>query len=216
MKRVIIICEGKTEQGFCNDVLVPYFSQQEIFLQTPTIGGITRWEALKKRIERHLLADPTAFVTMLVDYYGIYAYHGYPRWDEAEQKTNHNERMDILESGMENDMPENLKNRFKAYVQLHEFEGLLFSDISAFDRRIAKEKFADYPYLESTIREHSNPETINKGTETFPSKRLKKIIRNYDKVLHGTLLAQEIGLTKIREKCPRFNNWILQIENLKF
>lgn len=37
MKRLIIICEGQTEQEFCNDVLQPHFNQLGIFIQNPTI-----------------------------------------------------------------------------------------------------------------------------------------------------------------------------------
>jgi len=216
MKRVIIICEGQTEQEFCNDVLVPYFSRHGIFLDNPKIkktnGGITNWRALKRQIELHLLEEQNAYVTTLIDYYGLYANHGFPSWVEAEQRTDRNERMDILERGMENDIREDLRKRFKAYIQLHEFEGILFSDISVFDRGFEKQEFADYAYLESTIREHSNPEMINNQRETAPSKRLTKIVKGYDKVVHGSLLAHDIGLVKIREKCPRFDNWILQIE----
>ena len=214
MKRVIIICEGKTEESFCNDVLVPYFSELNIFIHPPILGGIGNWEALKYQIERYLLEDQTAYVTTLIDYYGLYANLEYPSWGEAEQKADKNERMDILERGMENDIRKDLRDRFKAYVQLHEFEGLLFSDISVFDRSFEKSEFADYAYLESTIEEFPNPEMINKQRETAPSKRLVKIVKGYDKVIHGSLIAHDIGLIKIREKCPRFNNWISQIEKM--
>ena len=44
MKRIIIINEGPTEQEFCKDVLYPYFSAKDIYIETPTIksshGGI--------------------------------------------------------------------------------------------------------------------------------------------------------------------------------
>ena len=218
MKRIIIICEGQTEQSFCNDVLKPYFSPLEIFLATPAIkkthGGIVPWYALKHQIEKHLLEDKTAHVTTMIDYYGIQAHHGYPGWNEAETKADRNERMDIIEKEMKNDIRDDLRVRFKPYIQLHEFEGILFSDISVFDRNFEKNEFADYDYLASTIRENPNPEMINNGYDTAPSKRLSKIIKHYSKTLFGALLAHEIGLPKIRGKCPRFNNWILQLEKM--
>ena len=47
MKRIIIINEGPTEQEFCKDVLYPYFSAKDIYIETPTIksshGGIVAW-----------------------------------------------------------------------------------------------------------------------------------------------------------------------------
>ena len=219
MKRVIIVCEGQTEQSFCNDVLMPHFGRLDIFLETPTIkkthGGIVNWFALKSQIERHLSEDKTAIITTLIDYYGLYIRHKFPRWDEAQKTENRNQRMDIIENGMLNDVRENIRSRFIPYIQLHEFECLLFSDISVFDKNFEEREFLDYDYLTTTIRDHPNPEMINDGNETAASKRLSKIIRgNFSKVLYGSLLAQEIGLTKIREKCTRFNNWILQIEGI--
>jgi hypothetical protein len=37
MKRIIIICEGPTEQEFCKDVLQTDFNSKNIILQCPTI-----------------------------------------------------------------------------------------------------------------------------------------------------------------------------------
>ena len=58
MKRLIIICEGPTEQAFCNDVLHSYLLTKNIALEAPTIkhsnGGIVAWDTLKKQIVRHL------------------------------------------------------------------------------------------------------------------------------------------------------------------
>jgi hypothetical protein len=30
----------------------------------------------------------------------------------------------------------------------------------------------------------------------------------YDKVTEGNLIAEDVGLTKMLEKCPRFRTWI--------
>ena len=58
MKRLIIICEGPTEQAFCNDLLRDYFQSKDIILEAPTIkhsnGGIVAWDTLRKQIVRHL------------------------------------------------------------------------------------------------------------------------------------------------------------------
>lgn len=218
MKRVIIVCEGQTEQAFCNDVLQSHFNQCGIYLQSPTIkktaGGIVSWAALKYQVEKHLLEDKDAIVTTLIDYYGIYAHHEYPKWEEAKRKINRAERMDILENEMLMDISEDLQTRFIPYIQLHEFEGLLFSDLWVFDNNFEDDEFLDYDYLIQTIRDNPNPELINDGNETAPSKRLSRIIRGYDKVIYGALFAYDIGLAKIRSKCPRFNDWITKIENI--
>jgi len=218
MQRIIIIGEGQTEQSFCKDVLQPHFNKCSIFLQNPVIkknnGGIVNWEALKHQIELHLLQDPTAFVTTLIDYYGIHAHHNFPEWTEAQKLPDKNERMTMLENGMQNDIRADVRRRFVPYIQLHEFEGLLFIDIEAFENIFEKNEFADYGYLIETFENNPNPEMINDSSETAPSKRLSKIIHGYSKVTAGSLLAQEIGIGKIRSKCPRFNDWITKLEQI--
>ena len=37
MKRLIIVCEGQTEQSFCQNVLSPYFQTKGIVVEAPTI-----------------------------------------------------------------------------------------------------------------------------------------------------------------------------------
>ncbi|WP_299290909.1 DUF4276 family protein [uncultured Mucilaginibacter sp.] len=224
MKRIIVIGEGQTEQSFCNDVLRPYFSLKGIYIQNPVIsktgGGIVNWKALKHQVEMTLLQDQTAFVTTLIDYYGLYSRHQYPRWEEAEKLVDKNSRMKKLEDAMLMDIETDLQRRFIPYIQLHEFEALLFSEIDVFNNNFEKKEFLDYNYLVETIDKNSNPEMINNGTETAPSKRLGKIIKGYysdkenNKAFYGSTLAHDIGLQKIRSKCPRFNNWIATLENI--
>jgi len=218
MKRLIIICEGQTEQEFCNDILQPHFNQFGIFIQNPTIkktaGGIVNWIALKLQIETHLKQDTSAFVTTFIDFYGIHAFHNYPNWLVASQSLNKISGIDLMEHGMLNDINPLFQNRFVPYIQLHEFEGLLFSDLSVFENGFERNEFLDYNYLVQTINENENPELINDSSITAPSKRLLKIIKDYSKITHGCLLAQDIGIQKIRTKCPRFNEWISKLEKI--
>ncbi len=57
-------------------------------------------------------------------------------------------------------------------------------------------------------------ELINENKETSPSARLERIIVGYNKVVYGNLIAEAIGLEKIREKSPRFNEWLNKIERI--
>ena len=104
MKRIIIVNEGETEQEFCKDVLQPHFLRQDILIEYPTIkksgGGIVAWESLKKQIDNHLKQDSTAFVTTLIDYYGINGKLKFPKWDEAKAIVNKNDRLSFLEQSM--------------------------------------------------------------------------------------------------------------------
>lgn len=212
MKRIIIIGEGQTEQAFCNDVLQPYFNQFDIYIENPTIkktkGGIVSWKELRKQINMHLQQDREAYVTLLIDYYGIHENLQFSGWNQSLTIVNKNDRMDFLEDAMLNDIDESFRNRFIPYIQLHEFEGLLFSDLQIIADNFDADEFQDYNYLCETINSFNNPEMINDGKETAPSKRLNRIIKGYGKTVMGPLIASEIGLTRIREKCPRFNAWI--------
>jgi len=63
-------------------------------------------------------------------------------------------------------------------------------------------------------RQYPTPEHINDGENTAPSKRLNALYSHYDKVLHGSLISEAIGLNKLRQECPHFDKWVLKLENL--
>ena len=215
MKKLIIICEGKTEQLFCNSLFEDYFKQLNILIEFPLIshsdGGIVKWVHLKRQIENTLRINPTCIVTTFIDYYGIEHHHNFPEWEISEIEVDKNKRMDILEEGMISDIDASLKNRFIPYIQLHEFESLVFSNYKTFEDYY--ETFeADFNELKIICDNNPNPETINNSPETAPSKRLKDNIYGYDKISHGIDICEMIGLGKIILKCKRFGNWI---NNLK-
>jgi Domain of unknown function (DUF4276) len=203
MKRIIVICEGETEQEFCKDVLQPYFLTRQILIAHPTIkksgGGIVAWEILKKQIETHLKQEPTAFVTTFIDYYGLNGdKNKFPEWEAAKAIVNKNKRMDFLEQAMSVTIDESLRFRF----------------IEVFKSEIAQHEFSNYNELVNVINNYPNPELINEGKFTAPSKRLMQLIIGYNKPVYGAILAEKIGLTRIRNKSPRFNQWLNDLENV--
>lgn len=214
MKRLIIICEGQTEIEFCKDVLIKHFSNKNIMIQTPLIkksgGGIVTWEALKKQINLHL-REKEVFVTTFIDYYGIPDDYNYPSWEASKEIVDKNSRMDFLEDAMKSNVGQ---NRFIPYIQLHEFEGLLFNNIDIFDQNFTSSELNTRQELMEILNTYPNPELINDNPISAPSKRLKKIITGYSKIVYGAILAEEIGLNNIRQKSPRFNNWIDILENI--
>jgi hypothetical protein len=217
MKRVIIICEGETEQGFCKYVLAPYLINHEIHIQAPlikkTMGGVINWNRLKKEIEIHL-QESNVIVSTLIDYYGLCKKHDFPNWVEGEKITNKNDRMDFLEKAMKADIIDAIRHRFIPYLQLHEFEGLLFNDIKVFYDNVPSKELVGIPELKKTFNDYDNPEMINNNIETSPSHRLKRIIKGYNKPLYGHYFAEAIGIDNIRKKSPRFNQWIEKIINI--
>ena len=132
MKRVIIICEGETEQEFCKTTLASYLSTKDVTIESPLIkhthGGIVKWEKLKKQIENTLRHDINAYITLLIDYYGVRDEHEFPNWMESHKLTNKVERIKFIEKGMLDDINDDIRYRFIPYMQLHEFEALLFCD----------------------------------------------------------------------------------------
>lgn len=216
MKRIIMICEGPTEQAFAKTMLQVPFVHKDIYLQTPLIkasrGGIVKWEKLKSQIETHLKIEQDAYVTTFIDYYGMYDKYLFPGWDIAHAITDKNSRMDNLEKSMLQDINKQLQHRFIPYLQLHEFEGLLFNDIDIIKSQIPEEDLVGIVELEKTFADYPNPEMINNVKETSPSHRLLRIIRGYNKVVYGDIIAEAIGLERIRNKSPRFNDWITRLE----
>ena len=218
MKRVIMICEGPTEQAFAKTNLQVPFIHKNIILQAPLIkasrGGIVKWAKLKEQIEIHLKSEPDAYVTTFIDYYGIYEKYEFPGWAAAHAIVDRHARIGALEQAMLNDIDPALQHRFMPYLQLHEFEGLLFNDIDVIYSQIPAADIVGKAELEKTFADYANPEMINNNRETSPSHRLTRIIRGYNKVVYGDILSEAIGLTRIRAKSPRFNSWITTIENL--
>lgn len=212
MQRIIIICEGQTEQEFCNKILAPYFINLAYHIQailpTKSGGGIVKWEHLKKDICNYLKSNNQIFVTTFIDYYKLPPC--YPKYDEAHKNNNINQIIDIIEKSILDDVNH---YKFIPYIQLHEFENLLFNDINSF--KIVEHLFKDKNYLIETLNEYKeNSELINNGKNTAPSKRLANIIAGYNKTLHGIKIAQNITLSNMRTKNPRFNAWLTKLENL--
>ncbi|WP_130735500.1 DUF4276 family protein [Flavobacterium sp. J27] len=218
MKRIIIICEGQTEIEFCKKTLSPYFISKNIYIQGTLIkksqGGIVKWESIKNQILNHLKSDKNVFVTTFIDYYGLYASYNFPNWEDSHKMADKNSIIESLEDAMKIDLGSDFSVRFIPYIQLHEFEGLLFNDIKIFYDNIPKSDLVGITELEDTFAKYNNPEMINNSKENAPSKRLTRIIKGYNKIVYGNILAEEIGLTNIRNKSPRFNNWINIIESI--
>lgn len=219
MKRVVIICEGETEREFCTTILAPHFINLDIYIQAPLIkksmGGVVNWVAFKKEIENHL-REKNLFVTTFIDYYGLQPRHKFPNWDESHKITDKVDRLNSLEFSMKEEIKDSVKHRFIPYLQLHEFEALLFYDINIFFDHFTESEINDINELRKTFSDYpNNPEFINDNPETSPSQRLKRIISGYNKVLYGSYLAEAIGLQRIRSKCLRFNEWIVKIESIR-
>lgn len=216
MKRLIIICEGPTENEFCLHVLAPALLKKGIFVDAPLIkksnGGIVPWGSIKRQIENHL-HEKDAYVSMLIDYYGIKDSYNFPGWMESKTIENLEERMSFLWDKMYTDVSPDLANRFIPYIQLHEFESLLFSDIEVFENNFDRKEL-NIGLLQAAVQKFSNPEEINSRPTLAPSKRLMAAVEGYEKIIYGSCLAEEIGLEKIISMCPLFRGWFNRLSSL--
>ena len=108
-----------------------------------------------------------------------------------------------------------IKRAVIPYVQRHEFEGLLFSDVDSF--ATVGLPGIDDACLDSLRRiriRFDTPEDINDDQATAPSKRIESLVPRYRKRLHGPLVAEATGLERIRGECPGFDGWLRRLEAL--
>lgn len=104
----------------------------------------------------------------------------------------------------------NIEERFIPYIEMHEFEALLFSNALI----LASEIGIDTDKIEDILDEFGEPEEIDDGPDTAPSKRLMSLNKSYRKVAMGKSIAEAIGISTIREKCPHFDQWVTRLEQL--
>lgn len=216
MKKITIICEGYSELAFCKDILEPHlknFGVQLFYELTNQSkdGGITKWLNIKNQIIKIHEIDGDMAISTFFDYYGMNRSLKFLKWAEAEQEIDRSVRMEILEKGMCDDIGDGIK--FIPYIQLHEYEALVFSNYDAFEL-LYDEQDADLDELRRICEQHANPEEINNIKITSPSNRLLQNIYRYNKIQSGIDLITITGLEKIRSKCPRFNEWISKLESI--
>lgn len=210
MRRVCIISEGQTEAYFVQSCLVPHLLIHQLhayasILKAPS-GRHRGGRVTVERLVRHISHEyhQADRVTTLVDFYGFKDRNGRNR-QQLEA--------DIL-TGVAACTSEFDTRFVLPYVQMYEFEGLLFSDIEQFQFVIDGWNEHSRTALQAVQNAFNGPEDINDSEETAPSKRIEKIFSDgaYSKTEHGPLIAEAIGLSKIRRHCPQFHEWISRLE----
>jgi hypothetical protein len=175
-------------------------------------GGALHFQRLKRDMT-HLMKDDAnreARFSTMIDLYALPA--DSPGWTEAEKKSKPADRVVELEKALAGELAD---SRFIPFLQLHEFEALLYCDLNQILSRIEDSETA-IAQLQREVA-HLNPEDINEGEATAPSKRLLKHLPRYEhlKIVVGAPAASAIGLPVLREKCAHFGQWLTGLENLK-
>ena len=216
MKRLVIIVEGETEESFVNNILCPYFCSKglyntiQCFKTKHSHGGISKYSYIKKDILNTIYEKDV--VSMMIDFYRLPL--DFPGFSDLKATQTHKEQASLLETEIKKDLEDTQKHQFDnfiPYIQLHEFEALVFASIKGIDI-LFERKEMDYKGLMNVIEEHPNPEEINNHPATAPSMRLKKLIPGYNKVLHGIEIIKTMGMPELLEKCPRFKTWVESME----
>ena len=154
--------------------------------------------------------NPDARFTTMFDLYGLP--RDFPGYDEARALTDSYERVSVLEGALGEDISD---HRFIPYIQLHEFEALLFSCPRKLETQFY-ERGDEIQQLIEMASAFDSPELIDDGCDTAPSKRIISKIPEYErrKVSAGPIVAEKIGLSTLRSECRHFGEWIDRLESI--
>lgn len=225
---VNILCEGQTEERFVKEVLKPYFSASGIVLKHRLLctsrkkgarGGMLSYQQAKRDLtlwisENRRRTSELHYYTTMFDLYALP--DDFPGYDDASVITDPYVKVKKLENKFFEDMR---VDGFIPYIQLHEFEALLFCDVAKIapfypERRKEIEQLA-----QALVESGNNPELIDNGIATAPSKRILNAVEggktyHYNKPLTGSSVAQEIGIDRLMQMCAHFRTWIETLKSL--
>lgn len=221
--RVNVVVEGQTEETFVKDVLAPDLGARGVFLYPRQVltarrhgkmhrGGMASFDRPRWDIRQWLVQEPGAYVTTMFDLYALP--EEFPCWKEAQRLgADPHARAAVLEQALADEIG---NRHFIPYIQVHEFEALLFSDVEATDILLSAVDPSRRDELRAVRSGFPSPEHINDGVTTSPSKRLKQLYPSYDKALFGPLIVEQIGLEVLRRECPHFGAWYQRLAALAF
>lgn len=222
-KIIHVLCEGQTEQGFVEEVLRPYLQNNGI----DGVKGILITTNKKKNARggmlsyHHALTDLDLLRQTKVDgeferhifttMFDLYALpNDFPGFKEGEKISDPYLKVSVLEKSFADAIND---KRFIPYVQLHEFEALLFCGIEYIAKLYSCSKKI-CGQLAQALRKEGNPELINSSPETAPSKRIINAIegdkkkQHYNKPKTGKYVTKQIGIDELRSQCKHFDEWI--------
>ncbi len=215
MTRVYLLVEGQTEEAFVNELLLPHYAAVGLYLMPIIVstspsykGGVVSFGKIKPQIERLCKQDAAAYVSTMFDLYALpndfpgKTTEEYPVTGTGAQKA----------TFLEQQLKANIAQRnFIPNLIVHEFEALLFVQPEQFGVWVDD---ATVVATLARIRQGLLPEDINEKPQTAPSKRILATMPNYQKTVHGPLIACDIGLDAIRSACPHFHAWLQKLEAL--
>lgn len=217
---VVVLVEGRTELIFVQQLLAPWLAQYQIYATAILVskpgqkGGDVQFARVQQDIGAHLKQRSHTYITLMVDYYGLKA--EWPGREKASASSTPTQKAHTLYQATTQKVAElfgqyRATERFIPYLAMHEFEALLFSDIEVLATQL---NLSSVQTLKQQIKGVQSPEEINDSPHTAPSKRLTSLAPQFRKTTTGINIARAIGLPKIRQSCPLFNDWLTRLERL--
>jgi len=217
-KRALILVEGQTEERFVKQVLAPHLLQADLYL-IPTIlttkvvksgpnfkGGVGSFGKFKGDLHRLLHgAGQDGLVTMLLDYYRLPS--DFPGMTTRPAPLDLFTRVTHVEAALGNAFND---ARFLPFLSLHELEAWVFSCPDTLPSVMTQPR--QQPMFAAACNGVKTPEQINERPGQNPAAVIGSIFSGYQKVLHGPTALERIGLERIRDRCPHFNEWIKRLE----
>jgi hypothetical protein len=227
MSDLAIIVEGQTEQAFVRDVVGPHLGTfgVEAWARLPgreyRRGGVPAWDVVRGDILRTLKERRGRYCTTMFDFYGMpFDWPG--RRDASGQVVS--ERGKFVEAALLRDIAERAGDDFNAalfipYVQVHEFEAVVFSSVDVLSATLSplcrKSQDELTAAFGCVLTEAGEPEAIDDRPEYAPLKRILSEVPGYRKALYGPMIANRIGIQAIRSACRHFNVWLQRLESLR-
>lgn len=223
MTRVVVVCEGETEEEFVRDVLAPGMCSLGLYLEPQMVesspghrGGAINYDRVKPHLRNVLRQKSAPWVTTLFDLYRLDK--RFPGFDQARSIQDLGQKLALLRHELHADVVATAgcqPTRFIPYIQPHEFEALLFSDVATLTHIESGWHTATHELVKVRAAADS-PEHINHRPESKPAAHLERVLHNpgYRKRRHGPIAAQKIGLAKIEAECAFFAAWLAQIRGL--
>ena len=227
MSDLAIIVEGQTEQTFVRDVLAPHLGAfgVQAWARLPgrvhRRGGVPAWQAVRGDVLRTLKERRGRYCSTMFDFNGMPI-----DWPgrEAAAALEVAQRGEKVEGALLDDVAQHGgddfdRSLFIPYVQVHEFEALVFSKVEVLGVTLSplcskgRDKLMEA--LDRVLTEAGDPEAINDRPQCAPSKRIMDEVPGYRKALHGPIVASRIGLEAIRGACHHFNSWLERLESLR-
>lgn len=222
MTELFVFVEGRTEELFVNRLLAPHLATQGLDVKArplptsrdprtkqPISRGGGGFATSKYELSKHLRdRRPGLRFTTLWDLYGLP--RDFPGHQEIIQLKDARQKAPSAESKIAEAFGD---ARLIPYVQQYEIETLLFADLEALRVQLDGRERKGLEALRAQVLNLA-PEDINDGPQTAPSKRLIRAVSSYQKNYHGPTALEAIGLPRLRERCPRFSEWIGKLEAL--